>query len=89
MTIQEIMARISYDIERLKCSGVRESYITVLLTYSLYEALLAASGYVIVSPGVTICGCAIRIATGHGLEWFVSVAHGVIPELRERSSNET
>ena len=80
MTVQEIMARISYDVARYEYSGVRKSDITVLLTYPLYSELVKASGFVIVPPDVTICGCAIRIVTGDGMEWFVSTAHGIAPK---------
>ena len=81
MTIQEIMARISYDVSHFEYSGVKKSDITVLLTCSLYRELVKASGFVVVPPDVTICGCTIRIVTGHGMEWFVSTAHGVVPEI--------
>ena len=80
MTIQEALARISYDVGRLEEIGVKKSNITVLLTRTMYYELVMAAGYSMIPPDITICGCALRIVSGRGMEWFISVSHGVVQE---------
>ena len=86
MSTNEIFARINYDVERLRCSGIRDSDITIHLSLSLYNRLHAsAEGIVNFSIGDTLFGCPVRLALpvsakGTEEEWFVSAAHGVVPK---------
>lgn len=82
MSTEEIFARINYDVERILCSGMRSSDITILLSLSLYNRLNASALGIVNFPiSDTLFGCQVRLCIGgKGEEWFVSAAHGIVPE---------
>lgn len=86
MSTEEIFARINYDVERLLYLGIRDSDITIHLSPLLYNRLHASAVGIVNS---TICdtlfGCQVRLSLAVSVkspeeEWFVSAAHGIVPE---------
>ena len=82
MTIQEIMARIAYDVDRLRYSGMYEREMAILLTRELFTEI--SLHYIETVPeddaNTKMFGIPVRIVTGEGREWFVSAAHGIAPK---------
>lgn len=81
MTVQEIMARISYDVDRLRYSGMYERDLTIILTHDLFKGIcLEYFETDVVMPGMKMFGVPVRILKENGREWFVSVVHGIAPK---------